>query len=115
VQTETAAHHLAESATSDEIPRVIHCGRLMTAAASPLDLLGLCGAPPDDDDEDDEDEDDEDEDDDDEEEDEEEEDEDEDEDEDDGVCVSACVAVPCAKPRGSCCRCSQPFPTVSRF
>jgi hypothetical protein len=90
VQTETAAHHLAESATSDEIPRVIHCGRLMTAAASPLDLLGLCGAPPDDDDEDDE-------------------------DEDDGVCVSACVAVPCAKPRGSCCRCSQPFPTVSRF
>jgi hypothetical protein len=97
VQTETAAHHLAESATSDEIPRVIHCGRLMTAAASPLDLLGLCGAPPDDDDEDDEDED------------------DEDEDDDDGVCVSACVAVPCAKPRGSCCRCSQPFPTVSRF
>jgi hypothetical protein len=89
VQTDTAAHHLAESATSDEIPRVIHCGRLMTAAASPLDLLGLCGAPPDDDDED--------------------------EDEDDGVCVSACVAVPCAKPRGSCCRCSQPFPTVSRF
>jgi hypothetical protein len=69
----------------------------MTAAASPLDLLGLCGAPPDDDDEDDEDED------------------DEDEDDDDGVCVSACVAVPCAKPRGSCCRCSQPFPTVSRF
>jgi hypothetical protein len=97
VQTDTAAHHLAESATSDEIPRVIHCGRLMTAAASPLDLLGLCGAPPDDDDEDDEDED------------------DEDEDDDDGVCVSACVAVPCAKPRGSCCRCSQPFPTVSRF
>jgi hypothetical protein len=97
VQTETAAHHLAESATSDEIPRVIHCGRLMTAAASPLDLLGLCGAPPDDDDEDDEDED------------------EDDEDEDDGVCVSACVAVPCAKPRGSCCRCSQPFPTVSRF
>jgi hypothetical protein len=97
VQTDTAAHHLAESATSDEIPRVIHCGRLMTAAASPLDLRGLCGAPPDDDDEDDEDED------------------DEDEDDDDGVCVSACVAVPCAKPRGSCCRCSQPFPTVSRF